>query len=305
MKRISILLLSSLILHPSCFAASTISTNNNFGYGANIGWMDWRGDETNGCASCTNGVVIGEFVVSGNAYAANVGWINFGSGNPTNGIRYTNLTTNDFGVNNLGTGELRGFAYGANIGWVIFTNLTATAPLAAADVPHFDLITGRFTGYAYSANCGWISLSNAFASVKTDRCVPGADLDGDGMADAWERQFGGTNVFTAAGDSDGDGVKDVDEYRADTSPSDVTDNLRITAVSANSLGSTSTVTWTSKPTRLYQVQSRESLVAANWGTNAPPGLVNPDVGLTTTRVAPGIPATNRFYRVQAIQPLIP
>ena len=279
---------------------STISTNaaEQLSYGANIGWMNWH-------AEITNGVVVGEFVLKGFIYAANVGRIYLGNGDPTNGIQYSNASTNDFGVNNLGTGELSGYGYGANIGWVVFTNRHAGGLMLSTDVPGFDLVTGRFAGYAYSANCGWISLSNAFASVKTDFCVPGADLDGDGISDAWERQYGGTNLFNAVSDADGDGVKDVDEFRADTNPTDITDNLRITAISANSIGSTSTVVWTSKPTRLYQVQSRDSLVTGSWSTNSPPGLVNPDVGLTTTRNTPGAVTSNRFFRVQAIQPLKP
>ena len=42
MKAIIVLLFSSFIVLPSSFvvAASTISTNNSFAYGANIGWMD-------------------------------------------------------------------------------------------------------------------------------------------------------------------------------------------------------------------------------------------------------------------------
>jgi len=141
--------------------------------------------------------------------------------------------------------------------------------------------------------------------VKTDFCVPGADADGDGIPDAWERQYGGTNLFDAVSDFDGDGVKDMDEYLADTNPTDAADRLHITDIGANSIGSTSTVTWTSKPTRLYQVQSRDDLVAGEWGTNSPPGLISPDLGLTTTRDAPGSATSNRFFRVQAIRPLKP
>lgn len=306
MKRIALLLTLVVAPFSTTFAASTIATNSSMAYGANIGWMDWRGDETNGCVACTNGVVIGEFVVKGNIYAANVGWINLGSGSPSNGVQYANNSTNDFGVNNLGTGELRGYGYGANIGWVVFTNNTAGGPLLSTEVPRFDLVTGRFRGFAYSANCGWISLSNAFASVKTDNCIPGADSDGDGIADAWEGQYAGNlTALTLTGDADGDGVKDVDEYRADTNPLNAGDFLRITAITANSVGSTSTVTWTSRDTRLYQVQSRADLVSGSWGTNSPPGLVSPDAGPTTTRTAPGSPTTRQFYRVQAIQPLKP
>src|SRR5207248_9525037 len=92
----------------SAWPASTINSINRYAYGANIGWMDWRGD-TN------NGAVIGEYVCSGYLYAANVGWINLGGGAPTNGIQYRNLSANDFGVNQDGLGNLRVYAYGANI----------------------------------------------------------------------------------------------------------------------------------------------------------------------------------------------
>lgn len=273
-------------------------TNRN-AYGANIGWVDWRADTT-------NGVAVGEFVLSGKAYGANVGWINFGNGAPTNGIRYTNLATNDFGVNNLGDGRLRGYAYGANIGWIVFTNNTATVPLLSTEEPRLDLVTGKFRGYAYSANCGWISLSNTFAVLKADNCVQGADTDVDGITDAWEKQFSASlATLTATGDFDGDGISDKDEYKADTNPLDGTDQLRITALSVTAGGSTSTVTWTSKQTRLYQVQNRTDLLTGSWSTNTPPGLVSPDLGTLTTRAAPGSVVTQRFFRVQAIQPLKP
>src|SRR6058998_3906935 len=80
-------------------AATTIDSVNHFAYGANVGWMDWRGD-------VANGAVIGEFVCSGFIYAANVGWINLGSGTPANGIRYQNNSAADFGVNHDGAGNL-------------------------------------------------------------------------------------------------------------------------------------------------------------------------------------------------------
>jgi len=122
----------------SSWAATTINPVNKYAYGANIGWIDWRGD-TN------SGAVIGEFVCSGYIYAANLGWINLGSGSPANGIQYQNLAGNDFGVNQDGLGNLRGYAYGANIGWINFENTGA---------PKVDLKSGRMTGSVWSANCG-------------------------------------------------------------------------------------------------------------------------------------------------------
>src|SRR5437016_5663720 len=90
-----------------CFAATTIDAANKYAYGANLGWMDWRGD-TN------NGAVVGEYVCAGYIYAANAGWINLGSGAPANQIQYQNNAAADFGVNQDGLGNLRGYAYGAN-----------------------------------------------------------------------------------------------------------------------------------------------------------------------------------------------
>ena len=142
---------SSFILHPSAFAATTVDAVNHYAYGANAGWIDWRGDTA-------NGAVVGLQVCSGNIYSANVGWINLGDGTPVNGQTYLNNSATDFGVNRDAAGNLRGYAYGANIGWVSFETNGA---------PKMDLLTGNFSGSVYSANCGWISLSNATAFVSS------------------------------------------------------------------------------------------------------------------------------------------
>jgi Regulator of chromosome condensation (RCC1) repeat len=149
----SLVLASFHFLQPAPLvrAATTIDPVNKYAYGANIGWIDWRGDTG-------HGAVTGASFCSGHIYSANVGWISLGSGNPANGSDYQNLSATDFGVNQDGLGNLRGYAYGANIGWINFE---------ANGAPSVDLTSGRLSGYIYSANCGWISLSNAFAFVQT------------------------------------------------------------------------------------------------------------------------------------------
>lgn len=272
----------------SVTAVTTINSANKFSYGANIGWMDWRGDTNNGAR-------IGQYVCSGYIYGANVGWINLGGGTPTNGIFYSNVSSNDFGLNNDGLGNLRGYAYGANIGWINFENTGA---------PKLDLLTGRLTGYVYSANCGWISLSNAFAFVQTDTIAPAADTDGDGIADAWEYQkFNNLTTANATSNSDGDPATDLQEYLADTNPNDPNSYLRITTYTTAPTGATNLVTWTSALTRLYHVQESVNLLSPTWYDSGL-GLISPD-GATTTRNVTDTNAPIRFYRVQAVFPLGP
>src|SRR5919108_2764495 len=91
--------LMTLIGFTLVHAQSTIDSTYAYSWGANIGWTNWKPDTT-------NGVSVGEYVCSGYVYGANVGWINLGSGTPTKGVYYQNLTASDFGVNQDGLGNL-------------------------------------------------------------------------------------------------------------------------------------------------------------------------------------------------------
>jgi hypothetical protein len=271
----------------ACVAVTTINATNKFAYGANIGWMDWRGD-------INSGAVIGEYVCSGYVYGANVGWIHLGSNAPANGIQYQNNSATDYGVNHDGLGNLRGFAYGANIGWINFESNGA---------PRVDLKSGKLSGYIYSANCGWISLSNAFAVVQTDTILAGVDSDGDGLADAWERaNFGGIGA-NPGDDADGDGMSSKQEYLAGTDPNDSLDKLAITSFSANSGGTAVNLTWDSVATRCYTIEKTLDLNSSTW-VDSGLGLITPD-GAMTTRMFSDVTAPMRYYRVRAIRPLTP
>jgi len=269
-----------------CRAATTIDPANNYAYGANIGWMDWRGD-------VANGAIISEYVCSGYIYAANVGWISLGNGSPPGGIYYSNTSATDWGVNQDGFGNLRGYAYGANIGWLNFENTGA---------PKVDLTTGNLSGYVYSANCGWISLSNAFAYVQTDTILAGADSDSDGIPDAWELTYTNTlTTFNATSDTDHDGMTDKQEYVAGTNPLDANDYLRITAITrTNSTPPYIQLWWPGKPTRFYAAQRRGTLDPADtwleFYTSTTPGVTSLGFNQTTNQ---------QFYRVRVFRPLSP
>jgi hypothetical protein len=272
----------------SASAASSINATNKFAYGANIGWLDWRGD-TN------NGAVIGEYVCSGYIYAANVGWINLGSGSPANGIQYQNNSASDFGVNTDGLGNLRGYAYGANIGWINFENSGA---------PKVDLLSGVLTGAVYSANCGWISLSNSVAFVETDFIPRGTDSDHNGLPDAWELlNFGHLGVNPNA-DPDGDGFSNLQEYLAGTNPNNPTDRLLITAYNTTPGGTFAGLTWNSVPTHYYYIEKSLSLDPAPIWFDSGLGIISP-AGPSTTQTFSDTNAPVRFYRVRAFRPLTP
>jgi hypothetical protein len=268
-----------------CSAASTIDSGNRYAYGANMGWLDWRADSA-------NGAVIGEYVCSGYIYSANVGWINLGNGNPVGGIYYKNNSASDFGVNQDGFGNLSGYAYGANIGWIAFETNGS---------PKVDLLTGQFSGYAYSANCGWISLGNAVAYVQTDAIQQGT-LGTNGLPTAWSLQNFGTTAVDPNADPDGDGSSNAQEYLAGTDPNSASSNLQITSFSFAPGGTTTSVTWNSVPNRYYYLQ-KELTLSLSW-VDSGLGLIGS--GGTTTGV--GYSDTNapsRFFRVQAVRPLMP
>ncbi len=123
----------------------------------------------------------------------------------------------------------------------------------------------------------------------------GSDTDADGLPDAWELAcFGGLGQC-GTDDCDGDGHNNWQEWQADTSPTDANDFLHITSVTRS--GTYNTLWWTSKSTRLYQVERRTALDASSlWETivtNAAPGWN--DVGFDNT-------GPRCFYRIRVVQP---
>ena len=282
-KRISTLLLVLVSLAGSQ-AGTTVDSANRNAYGANVGWLDWY-------ANGTDGATIGAYVCSGYIYSANAGWIILGSGSPANSIQYQNNSATDFGVNHDGLGNLSGYAYGASIGWITFEQ--------AFGQPRVDLRTGILSGSVWSANCGWISLSNAVAYVQTDSLYPGP-LAPNGLPVPWLLACFGTTNVDANTDPTGKGMTIAQDYAAGTDPNDLGSGLRITSFAPGGTGVS--LTWNSVATRLYYVQKNPDLATANW-TDSGLGLITPSAGSSTTSGFTDTNAPARFYRVRAVLPL--
>ena len=210
MKRF-VLWLALAVMPLTAGAATNINDPNAYSWGANVGFMNWRGDGA-------NGVVIGRYILSGYIYGANIGWINVGDGTPDNGIQYSNASATDFGVNTIedpsipSEYKLRGFAYSANVGWINFE---------PTGNPRVILSNNRLRGYAYGANIGWINLDDLNVFVQANSIDPGADTDADGLTDAWEYIHFGNLAMDATGDPDGDGEDNLSEFRSNTNPTDI------------------------------------------------------------------------------------
>lgn len=273
----------------SCAQAvdSTINTNNKWAWCPSTGWINCRTDDT-------NGAVIGEFVCSGYFYSPSTGWIHLGDGNPTNGIRYTNVGTNDYGVNHDGKGNLRGSAWSGSAGWVYFVS---------NGTPKVDLRTGILTGYAWGDSVGWMSFSNVQAYLESDTMYSGPDTDSDNIPDAWElNETGSTNILGSGHDEDNDGVSDVNEYISGTCPTNAGEYLKLIAVSSTN-GADVELTWSSEETRVYRIEKNSSLTNGGDWTESEWGLLSPDSGFNTTRALSIGATTQGFFRVKASLPV--
>ena len=284
MNTVRIIAILSL-LGAAAFGATTINTPKQYAYGANVGWLDARGNVADGAS-------VGQSYCTGYVWSANCGWICLGNG-PTNGWHYSNSASNDWGVNHDGLGNLTGYAYGANIGWIAFEQTRG--------LPRIDLRTGNFSGYAWGGNVGWIGFSNAQAFVQTDTLAPGPDTDHDGIPDDWELRRAGDLTTLGGSYADGDTVPDVDEYVADTDPL-TADQLEI--VSLAEANGTNTVMWTARPTRQYRVEATNAIPPdADAWTDAGGGLIGPPAASPAQAAIPRTGTIKEFYRVKAVIPL--
>ena len=122
--------------------------------------------------------------------------------------------------------------------------------------------------------------------------VPG-DVDGDGLADAWELEnFGSLAAQTGTGDADGDGTDNATEMRLGLNPNDGTAGFKITAIQKNP--TSFSLTWPSTTGITFKIE-RSTTLDASWTVlnAALPGTAG-----TATYTDTSLPAgAKAFYKV--------
>jgi len=293
MKATPLILAITLLCFLCKASASNFGPGTSYLWMGNLGWAQLVPDRPNP----GNGVDVTDTYLSGYGWSDSTGWINFGDGSPINLIRYSNTSGNDSGVNHDGEGNLTGLAWSANLGWINFGWWTGdpTNP----DRPRFNLKSGKFTGYAWSANAGWVNLGTS--KMKIDSLLM-IDTDADGISDAWEYTYvAKLTTLTQTGDFDADTWGDVEEYLADTDPLDPNDNLRIIQIVPAPDTLSTTLTWLSRPTRIYQIAQSPDLVSPFQLSY----FIAPDSGSQTTETEPHPASSKRFFKVISSRPVQP
>jgi hypothetical protein len=124
------------------------------------------------------------------------------------------------------------------------------------------------------------------------------DTDGDRMSDDFEQQyFGSFNGGDPNADSDGDGVSNVDEFRAGTSPIDANSRLRVTQIRRQ--GNDIVVVFPSAADKRYRLEAGTSPTGA-FAVNVAT-LVTPSVDAAREVIdVNAVPNGRRFYHVVAL-----
>ena len=168
-----------------------------------------------------------------------------------------------------------------------------------------------FTGtgsFSFLANDG---RTNSLPGNVTITVLPPADLNGNGLPDYWETAW---NVSDPNADDDADGLSNLQEYRANTNPTNAASVLRITSLTGDGDGHFS-VAWESIGGTRYRVSYSDGDARGGLGSGftdivrpvtleMDPALIGTPSTMQFTddsTLTGGLPASGaRYYRVQVL-----
>ncbi len=156
----------------------------------------------------------------------------------------------------------------------LFSFFTVTAPTNVTTVSYRSVAKNRAFPSGRASNFGVITTL--------------ADIDLDGLPDAWESTYGVGNPLA---DTDGDGMLDWQEYQAGTDPTNALSHLKISSMVWSNAALQ--FQFQAMSNKTYGIQYKSSLNPSNWQSLAEM------VGRRTNRLESiqDRPLTNRFYRI--------
>jgi hypothetical protein len=169
--------------------------------------------------------------------------------------------------------------------------------VATSSVPFFTFTNVQVSTSVRVAVTNTASPAGVNSTTVNLGIIP--DTDGDGIPDAWElAYFGNITNAVAGADADGDGMSNLDEYRAGTNPTNALSVLKIvlTATNANVLE------FIAQTNLSYSVQWRTNFATALW-SNLTSITAQSSVRTIQVNTAVGPPLPERYYRI--VTPLVP
>ena len=141
---------------------------------------------------------------------------------------------------------------------------------------------------------GNVAYANGFFEIKS--AMP--DYNFDGLDDRFQRQYFApwtTSLAAPLADPDGDGMNNLSEYIAGTSPTNALSLLKMQPIARTNI--TATIRWDSVAGKKYQVFYRTNVAAGSWSNL---GSVVTAAGAISSQTDSSATNEYRFYRVQVL-----
>ena len=236
------------------------------------------------------------------------------AGQPDFPYYWSSSTHSSYSTNNAGGGDANYVAFGRALGWpttnprwidVHSAGAQRSDPKTwppSAQIPYVtrtNIANGVTNiGYSFGPQGDAIRGLNFVRLVRAEN-DSSVDHVGDGIPDGWRRQFFGgsgttTNVSSCAtGNPDGDGFSNLQEYVADTKPTNALSRFQIQSTT-NAAGLT--LSFLSSASRKYTLFYRTNLTSGAW-TNIPSQTDIPGSGAVEVFTAPTSTSPQCFYRI--------